>query len=604
MINNTTKFQTMPNNINSFFRLNHFNCVKSSPDERPAARFLQKNKTLSFIRDFIFKIRASTPQPMSKIEKALKLFEEVSKSFPPERKNPEEQAAIKLQSAWRGHSTRQNLLKKVSPYNVSLTVKEGFVEKELAAFASLERGSEALNSIGPDHPLFYIKAVRKNSKIQQGITQFDKDPNLKKLSRELTESIKQGNWNEPLLSSTAVRDRFPEKSPKVEVKDALFYAYLTGSLNRSEFNTAIRLLNLKEQFASDRSGPYIDKNNNPQLLPMSEGTVVASAIVMDGKLTEKGKIFVETLVKKIIHTKGSSNVADGRKTVSEQIAEEDSDSEEDSLYEKYSVDEEKLVFERIEKKFLSAPANQQVIFSVKNFDFYNFWEAALNKNLNYTETDSREILVASYGLDYELSTLHAPFLEENSVLQKLTAVQPILVTGSVNSSREQKMHLGRDAPFATHPVISLDDRTKSNILSPHGVPAGAFIGELHDSGFHIQKSTAAGPVYRNLLCDLLPNRLKALVDTNDAKEAKSAAKLTDYWLDLAMDVRFYGQNWLSKIILEYKELEQDDLRIIYKLIEDLSVNNFKKPYAISSEALATLKQNFDKEVQNLAKRPR
>lgn len=357
------------------------------------------------------------------------------------------------------------------------------IDDELMRLAVPEDSKDVRRAKGalirPDEPLFYLRCVQLNEPIKQALRKIARDKRLQAEVDALSNAVLSGQWDDPLLSHTEIRRRFPDEDPPIHIKDIAFYAYWKGALSRIEFHTVISKLNLAEQFGLEVPSRYVSKDETADL-PVVQGDVKTLRLFDENKaLTAEGENYLINVEK---HAGLFSQV--------------------------FEFDGAKL-----REKLRQMPQHMQVVFEVGNiaeipdelkWAFGQYQSPIRDPLFNYKQSTEGRIsfFSPSYGVIHEFIAVCA------SDAARRPLVQPLMCLGSPSSRTEGTLH-GQ----GWHPVVAYDTRVDSNLVDIHYHPFGVHFGERHDSIFHTLYVSLVPKVDRDLCSAILPAWIDEIAET-------------------------------------------------------------------------------------------
>lgn len=436
----------------------------------------------------------------------------------PRAKRP---ATDSLHSATHAISTSQ-----ASPL-ASFYKKEGKLSTlDIDAFLS-QCDDQRYKTIRPENPAYYLRMVRRNAVIKTALRNLANPVCLEKIE-SLCKDIDKGEW------SAVCHDYMERCHPDdhnlhdVRIKDMLLYAYAANRISRAEFYTALTRLDIEEQFEREKPPEYqfVDSNEFPNF---SINTLAQQADVMEVKLFESINAGAKEL---------SDGGYDYLSLASDNLTR--LNEEKDCMPSGFDASD---WFDRAKTACATIPENLQVFFQIaftsqlpgsgdspQRSNHNKYWEEQVSPlqmpfasmPLERSEHDlpgtfTRIICVPSPAVMQE-------FLE---LLKPNASVHPVHCLGTVGAETLADLHLR-----GFHPVLTRDDRVKTNLLAPHHVPAGALYAAMHDAHFHCMAATFYTKQQRQFLCSTVPFVVRNRIDDSSEFEKQVAHHMVAHFADL------------------------------------------------------------------------
>jgi len=403
----------------------------------------------------------------------------------------------------------------------SLYSKKGKLEDLDIHSLLKELKDDRYNDIKRDEPIYYLRLIRKNVDIPEDLRKLAK-PEMMPMIEALCREIDAGNWS--AISHHYMRQTYPHNPElhDIRVKDMLFYAFAANRISLAEFGTAHMVLNIKEQYGLEIGPEYGDKallgkGVKSPIPAQLEEFEMHPLFDEDSKLTTPGIAYLNDVV---------ANVEELYEEFREQGVPVEFDRE--------------VWFDNLKKYFQETLQNLQMFFKINNSlsiehlrhktgNSEGFWQSMIcAKKMPLFAAPDRE-LRKEIGMDINKHIYSPSLAVVFAFLTQLRSeeiVKPVLCVGNIGGRELGVLHKAR-----LHIVAILDDRAKSNHISPHGHKAGALYIFIHDVS-HCMFLLLHTQMQRNICCETFPNAIDKSVAPKDKFEAYLADRMIEAITDL------------------------------------------------------------------------
>lgn len=324
---------------------------------------------------------------------------------------------------------------------------------------------DAAEEIWPPNPAFFWKQVRANAALKSA---FRTMPQHIDKIEVLCDHIDVGEWGEVKHDVDGVR-----------AADMLYFAYAAGRISSLEFSTALNILNVREQYGLEVSPKYFDKTlpGGPISLPAHEAKW-EFVDLLEGEgdhrtWTPDGLAYVARVADNLIEDNfwvKNTGREELKRKLMDGIERLPDNLQCGMMITGFSpVDPTPPRSKATAVQQHEREERPEVASFADHLDESQF-PFNVSRGANAPAQTSKEdvLYVPSSGLMVVAFSTFAA-----------STVWPAPCLGRVSSRQLAELHVR-----GFHPVITRDDRIKSNHTNPHDIPTGALDAALHDEFFH------------------------------------------------------------------------------------------------------------------------